>query len=76
MILKGGGEMNMTGNQLKQLIKESNLTQAYIAKEVGISASQLWSFLNGKSEMPKHKYYRVCELLNIDVTYGTLKLYF
>ncbi|WP_214480988.1 helix-turn-helix transcriptional regulator [Bacillus sp. SM2101] len=59
----------MTGWQFKDLLKQQGYTNAYVAKEIGVSASTLGRFLNGEVELNKSKYYRLCSFLGLDLWY-------
>lgn len=59
----------MTGKQFGILIKERGLTRKAVSSEIGIHPSALSNYLNMKGDISRSKYYRLCELLGIDVLF-------
>lgn len=59
-----------TASQFKSLIEQQNLTQRFVAREIGLSYEYLNSYLNGhQNYLQKSKYYRLCQLLGVDVLF-------
>lgn len=59
----------VTGKQIKQILIHNKQSQKHIAKEIGVSYPTLSSYLNGRGELQKSKYYRLVDLLELDVYY-------
>ncbi|MEC1155629.1 helix-turn-helix domain-containing protein [Cytobacillus horneckiae] len=66
----------LIATQYKRLIKDKGYSQAYSAKEIGISPSTLGAFINGKGSLSKAKQYRLHRLLEIEDEYGNLNIIF
>jgi transcriptional regulator with XRE-family HTH domain len=63
-----GGDLTMSGKQFKAVLNRLQLPQNVVAKEIGVSPQHLSNFLNGRvGGLNKSKYYRLCDLLGIDI---------
>lgn len=63
----------MDYSKLKGLMREKGVTQAELAKKIGISESSLNLKLNDKTEFKQREISKICEILNI---IGGVDLYF
>lgn len=53
------------GRNLKVQLEMSPYTQGALAEKLGVSRMTINNYLNGKSEIPQDKIYRIAEVLNI-----------
>ncbi|MGG1679874.1 helix-turn-helix transcriptional regulator [Neobacillus sp. NRS-1170] len=54
-------------SRLNELIEQSGYLKKYIAKEVGVTPTQLSNWIAGRSYPPLDKAYKLAELLNCKV---------
>lgn len=59
--------MNMLRSRIGELIEESGLRKAYIAKKLGVTVHQLRNYETGQSLIPIDKAYILAELLGVKV---------
>lgn len=59
--------MNMLRSRIGELIEESGLRKAYIAKKLGVTVHQLRNYETGHSLIPIDKAYILAELLGVKV---------
>lgn len=61
--------MKFNHSRLRGKIKECGLSEAQLAKEIGMTRSSLSDKLNGKSYFKTVEMYKICKVLGIDLKY-------
>ena len=59
----------MTGEKIKNYLKEKGITQAHISKVTGINKMKINSILSSKQKMLLEDYLKICKVLDVPVDF-------
>ena len=56
-------------NQITDRMTERNIGKTDIAKQLNISRTTLWRYLENKKDIPLETFLKICEVLEIKLTF-------
>ena len=57
------------GKRIKNFIEERGIKQAFLAEQVGVSASVMSKMLAGNYPISAEDYYNICKALRVELSY-------
>ena len=55
--------------QITDRMTESNIGKTELAKQLNISRTTLWRYLENKKDIPLETFLKICEVLELEITF-------